>query len=401
VVLFTGKGGVGKTSIAAATAVAAARRGQRVLVTSTDAAHSLADAFASPLGDRPTPVMLGDGHLLDAQQLDAQHRLERHWGQVRDYLTALLHWGGVDRVAAEELVLLPGLDELFALIDLRSQVAAGRYDLIVVDCAPTAETLKLLTLPDALRFYSDRVLGPSRAVVRAIAPLARPRGTGGDGLPLPDEEVVDAATALHSQLADVHALLTDTARSSVRLVVNPERIVLAEAQRTATSLSLFGYGIDAVVVNRILPPDVVDPYLVRWQQRHHEHLSAARAAFAPTPVLEVPLLEDEVIGPRALSDLGARTYGVLDPSDLLHHQPPLEVVTEGEDAWLLLGLPFAVEDDLELSRNGDTLQVTVAGLRRNVPLPAALVRRSVAGARLSDGRLEVRFAAQPAGVAPT
>ena len=399
-VLFTGKGGVGKTSIAAATAVAAARRGQRVLVTSTDAAHSLADAFASPLGDRPTPIALAGGVDLHAQQLDAQQRLERHWGQVREYLTALLHWGGIDRVAAEELVLLPGLDELFALIDLRGQVATGRYDLIVVDCAPTAETLKLLTLPDALRFYSDRVLGPGRAVARAIAPLARPRG-GGDGLPLPGEEVVDAATHLHTQLAEVHALLTDMARTSVRLVVNPERIVLAEAERTATSLSLFGYGIDAVVVNRILPADVVDPYLVRWQQRHREHLTAARAAFAPTPVLEVPLLDDEVIGIDALACLGARTYGERDPAAILHHQRPMEVVTDGADTWLLLSLPFAVEDDLGLSRRGDSLQVTVSGLRRNVPLPSALARRAVAGARLSEGRLEVRFAPQAVEVTPS
>ncbi len=397
-VLFTGKGGVGKTSIAAATAVAAAEQGLRVLVTSTDAAHSLADAFASPLGDRPTPIALRRGHRLDAQQLDAQQRLERHWGQVREYLTALLHWGGVERVAAEELVLLPGLDELFALIDLRGQVATGSYDLIVVDCAPTAETLKLLTLPDALRFYSDRVLGPGRTVARAIAPLTRARSAGGDGLPLPDDGVVDAATHLHTQLADVHALLTDTSRSSVRLVVNPERMVLAEAERTATSLSLFGYGIDAVVVNRILPDDVVDPYLVRWQARHREHLAAARAAFAPTPVLEVPLLDDEVIGTDALSDLGARTYGGRDPAAVLHHQRPVEVVADGADTWLLLHLPFAVEDDLELSRRGDTLQVRVSGLRRNVPLPTALARRSVAGARLSEGRLEVRFAAAPVGV---
>ncbi len=396
-VLFTGKGGVGKTSIAAATAVAAAEQGRRVLITSTDAAHSLADAFTSPLGDRPTPVTLADGSSLHAQQLDAQQRLERHWGQVREYLTALLHWGGVDRVAAEELVLLPGLDELFALIDLKGQVATGRYDLIVVDCAPTAETLKLLTLPDALRFYSDRVLGPGRAVARAIAPLARPRG--GDGLPLPGDEVVDAATALHTQLAEVHALLTDPARSSVRLVVNPERIVLAEAERTATSLSLFGYGIDAVVVNRILPDEVEDPYLRRWRQRHDEHLAAARTAFAPTPVLEVPLLEDEVVGVAALSALGACTYGARDPAALLHHQPPVEVVADGEDLWLLLTLPFAVEDDLDLTRSGDTLQVTVAGLRRNVPLPAALTRRSVDGARLSDGRLEVRFGRAPARMA--
>ena len=397
-VLFTGKGGVGKTSIAAATAVTAAQRGNRVLITSTDAAHSLADAFASPLGDRPTPVERADGLRLYAQQLDAQQRLERHWGQVREYLTALLSWGGVDHVAAEEIVLLPGLDELFALIDLRAQVATGRYDLIVVDCAPTAETLKLLTLPDALRFYSDRVRTPGRAVARAIAPLARPRGAGGNGFPLPDDGVLDAATQLHDQLAGVHALLTDTDRSSVRLVVNPERIVLAEAERTATSLSLFGYGIDAVVVNRILPDHVADPYLRRWQQRHAEHLRSARAAFAPTPVLEVPLLEDEVVGFAALCELGAATYDDRDPVEVLHRHHPIEVIVDGEDALLRLHLPFAVEDDLALSRRGDTLQVTVGGLRRNVPLPATMLRRTVTGARLTEGCLEVRFATEPVGV---
>ena len=212
---------------------------------------------------------------------------------------------------------------------------------------------------------------------------------------------MDAATHLHTQLAEVHSLLTDTARTSVRLVVNPERIVLAEAERTATSLSLFGYGIDAVVVNRILPPDVVDPYLVRWQQRHREHLAAARTAFAPIPVLEVPLLADEVIGTDALARLGERTYGDRDPTAILHHQRPMEVVSDGADTWLLLSLPFAVEDDLDLSRRGDSLQVTVSGLRRNVPLPSALARRSVAGARLSEGRLEVRFAPQAVEVTPS
>ncbi len=398
-VLCTGKGGVGKTSIAAATAVAAARRGRRVLVTSTDAAHSLADAFATPLGDRPTPVELTGSGQLFAQQLDAQQRLERHWGQLRGYLSTLLHWGGLDRVAAEELVLLPGLDELFALIDLREQVATGRYELVVVDCAPTAETLKLLTLPDALRFYSDRVVGPGRAVARAIAPLARPRGADGDGLPLPGEEVVDAAARLQERFAGVHALLTDTSRSSVRLVVNPERMVLAEAERTATSLSLFGYGIDAVVVNRVLPQEVVDPFLLRWQRRHREHLATARDSFAPIPVLEVPLLDDEVLGADRLATLGEHVYADRDPAGLLHRQRPIEVAADGDDTWLLLSLPFAAEDDLALSRRGDSLQVTVGGLRRNVPLPASLARRVIAGARLDEGRLAVRFVAEPVAVA--
>ncbi|MFO7777548.1 MAG: ArsA family ATPase [Nitriliruptoraceae bacterium] len=391
-VLFTGKGGVGKTSIAAATAIEAASRGVRVLVTSTDPAHSLADAFATPLADRPTPIEVG-GAQLHAQQLDAQQRLERHWGRVRDYLTTLLHWGGIGDVAAEELVLLPGLDELFALIDLRAQVATGAYDVVVVDCAPTAETLKLLTLPDALRFYTDRVLSPGRALARAVAPLTRRRGPSGAGPPVPDDDVVDAVTEVHGELAGVHALLTDTDRSSVRLVVNPERIVLAEAERTATSLSLFGYGVDAVIVNRILPDHLDHPYLARWRQRHAEHVVAARTAFAPTPVLEVPLLEDEVIGGDALSRLGRLVYADHDPAAVLHPHRPLTVVEDGTATRLVLALPFAVEDDLSLSRRDDDLQVTVGSLRRNVPLPAALRRREIVGARLEAGALEIRFAA--------
>lgn len=391
-VLFTGKGGVGKTSIAAATAVEAASAGARVLITSTDPAHSLADAFATPLADRPTPIEVGAAQL-HAQQLDAQQRLERHWGRIRDYLTTLLHWGGVGDVAAEELVLLPGLDELFALIDLRAQVATGAYDLVVVDCAPTAETLKLLTLPDALRFYTDRVVGPGRALARAVAPLTRARSSHGAALPLPDDGVVDAVTGVHGELAGVHALLTDTDRCSVRLVVNPERIVLAEAERTATSLSLFGYGVDAVIVNRVLPEHVDHPYLARWRQRHAEHLAAARAAFAPTPVLEVPLLEDEVVGGESLGRLGRLVYGERDPLAVLHRRRPLAVIEDGAETVLVLALPFAVEDDLSLSRRDDDLQVTVGGLRRNVPLPAALRRRTIVGARLDAGALEVRFAA--------
>ncbi len=397
-VLFTGKGGVGKTSIAAASAVAAARRGARVLVTSTDAAHSLADAFATPLGDRPVPVAVGDVEI-DAQQLDAQRRLERHWGQVHAYLAALLSWGGVDEVVAEELVMLPGLEELFALFDLRGHVASGAYDLVVVDCAPTAETLKLLSLPDALRFYGDRVLGPGRSLKRVVAPLARTRGPAGSLLPLPDTEVVDAVSDVHGNLAAVHALLTDTERSTVRLVVNPERLVLAEATRTATALSLFGYGIDAVIVNRILPPAPDTPYLERWRARHVEHVATARRTFAPVPVLEVPLLEDEVVGATALLRLGELTYGTRDPAAVLHRQRPLRVAVEDGRHVLRLALPFATDDDLTLSRAGDDLQVTVGAWRRNVPLPTVLRRRHVDGARLAAGVLEVRFVADPVPVA--
>ncbi|MTV26208.1 ArsA family ATPase [Nitriliruptoraceae bacterium ZYF776] len=403
VVLFTGKGGVGKTSVAAATALRAAARGRRVLVTSTDPAHSLADALDQPVGDRPTTVAVPDptvdsGHL-HAQQIDAQARLERHWREVRDYLVTLLSWGGVDEIQAEELVLLPGLDELFALTDLNAQVAAGRYDLVIVDCAPTAETLRLLSLPDALRWHVDRVLGPGRRVARAVRPLVR--GRGGGPLPVPDDEVFGAVERVHGDLADVHALLQDPERATVRLVVNPERLAVAETERTATSLSLFGYAVDAVVVNRVLPDEVSDPYLARWKDRHAAHLATIRGAFAPTTVLTAPLFDDELDGTEGLRRLGDAVYGDGDELPDVPPRRPLEVTRDGADHLLRLALPFATKDDVHLDRRGADLFVTVAGTKRVVTLPAALQRCDVGGARFHDGGLEIRFVpATAAAVAP-
>lgn len=407
--LFTGKGGVGKTSLAAATAAVAAARGARVLVTSTDPAHSLADALDVPLGDTPTAVALPPATsdvaagTLHAQQLDAQLRLEQHWREVRDYLVTLLAWSGADEVRAEELLLVPGLDEVFALLELRSQLASGRYDLVVVDCAPTAETLKLLALPDVVRWYRDRVLGPGRRLARVVRPLTRGFAVAHDTrtverAPVPDEGVFDAIDRLHADLGAVHDLLRDPARASVRLVATPERLAVAEARRTATSLALFGYGIDGVLVNRVLPDAVADPFLQRWKQRHATQLASVRTDFAPTTVLCAPLLDDEPLGVAALTRLGSELYGQVDPASPLGPVATLTVQREGEVHVLRLPLPFAAEDDLDLHRRGTDLHVNVAGVKRTVPLPAALSRAEVRGARLVEGRLEVRFAV-PAGAA--
>ena len=384
VVLFTGKGGVGKTTVAAATAVRAAAAGSRVLVTSTDPAHSLSDVFDLALGDRPT----GIADRLAAQQIDAQARLDLHWQDVRDYLVQLLSRGGLSQIQAEELMLVPGLDELFALIDLQDHVASGDYDLVVVDCAPTAETMRLLSLPDALRWYVEKIVQPGRRVARAVRPLAARVG----GVPVPEDEVFGAVERLHGQLAAVHELLQDTGRSSVRLVVNPERMVVAEALRTATSLSLFGYGVDAVVVNRLLPDEIDDPYLARWKERHAEHLETVRTSFEPTPVLTAPLFDDELIGVAALERLGQVVYEGLDVTAVLHDAKPL-TVDEIDGGYLLrLALPFAAKDDVDLHRRADELHIRVGWMKRTVPLPAAVRRCDIAGARLRDGALEVRFA---------
>ncbi|MFP5309360.1 MAG: ArsA family ATPase [Actinomycetes bacterium] len=391
VLLFTGKGGVGKTTVAAATAARAAAAGARVLITSTDPAHSLADAYDVALGDDAVTV----APRLQALQIDAQTRLERHWREVRDYLVELLAWGGVGEVQAEELVLLPGLDELFALIDLHHQATSGEHDLVVVDCAPTAETLRLLALPDALRWYVERVMQPGRRVARAVRPVMRTVG----GVPVPEDEVFGAVERVHQDLAAVHALLQDTSRSTIRLVVNPERMVVAEAMRTATSLALFGYGIDAVVVNRVLPDEITDPYLARWKERHATHLATVREGFAPTPVLTAPLFDDELVGVEGLEGLAAALYGDTDPAEVLHDARPLELERTDEGWVLRVALPFAAKDEVDLARRGAELHVKVAGTKRTVPLPAALRRCDVAGARLRDGALEVRFRVPATAVA--
>ena len=395
VLLLTGKGGVGKTTIAAATAVRAARSGARVLLTSTDPAHSLADVLDQPLGDQPTPV---EPRLL-GQQLDAQTRLEAHWGDVRAFLVQVLHATGLGQVQAEELLVLPGLDELFALIDLRERVTSGEHDVVVVDCAPTAETLRLLSLPDALGWYVDRIAGPGRGIARAVAPMAR---AVGGGVPLPDEGVLDAVDRLRDDLARVHHLLRDRTRSSIRLVTSPERVALDETVRTWTSLALFGYAVDAVVVNRVLPDVVADPWLSRWKQRHAEHLATAERSFAPVPVLTSHLTRDEPVGTDALAAVAAACYGDHDPTAVLHDAPGTTVTADG-DGWVLrMALPFASRDAVDLARRGGELHVRVGSAHRTVPLPARLRRCTVTGAAMRDGVLEVRFAdptPSPVGVA--
>lgn len=385
VLLFTGKGGVGKTTVAAATAVRAARRVGRVLVTSTDPAHSLADAFDRPLGDEPTPVAPG----LDAQQIDAQTRLERHWREVRDYLVEVLAWGGIGEVEAEELALFPGLDEILSLIDLRSHVGSGDYDLVVVDCAPTAETLRLLALPDALRWYVERVVAPGRHVARAVRPVVNRVSN----VPVPRDGVFGAVERIHGDLAAVHTILQDADTTSVRLVVNPERMVIGEALRTATSLALFGYAVDTVICNRLLPEEVADPYLRRWKELHAEHLSEVRSSFSPTPVLTAPLFDDELVGVEALAALAEAVYGDHDETSVLHEGRPIGLERDGDGFRLRIALPFASKDDLDLHRRGHELHVRVGSTKRMVPLPAAVRRCDVSSAKLTGGELIVTFRA--------
>jgi arsenite-transporting ATPase len=384
VLLFTGKGGVGKTSVAAATAVRCADQGRRTLVLSTDSAHSLGDAFDTSLDGRPRQVC-GD---LWAQQLDATERLEDAWGEIQEYLRDLFGWAGVDTVEAEELSVLPGLEEIFALTDIKAHADGGEWDVVVVDCAPTAETIRLLSLPDILAWYMDRIFPLERRVVQTVRPLLRHLTS----MPVAGDQVFGAVRRVYEGLEGVRDLLTDGERSTIRLVVNPERIVIAEARRTATYLSLFGYRVDGVVANRLLPEAVTDPWFKSWKEAHAEHLATIEAGFAPLPILRAELATEELVGLERLRDFGEVVYGDLDPTEILHRGSPMKIEARDDTLVLRLELPFADRDELDVGRRDAELLVRVGPHRRAIVLPDSLRRRQVAGAEMVSSWLEVTFA---------
>jgi arsenite/tail-anchored protein-transporting ATPase len=389
VLLFTGKGGVGKTTAAAATAAVAATRGRKTLVLSTDPAHSLADALGVPLGTGPTEVEPG----LFGMQVDGQAAFERTWRDIQRYLVDVLARAGVDALQAEELTVLPGAEEVLALLALREQVASGLWDLVVVDCAPTGETLRLLALPDALSWYVEKVFPAQRRAVRALRPLLHRVS----GPVVPQDDVFDAVERLHAQLLEVRALLTSPA-TSVRLVLTPEQVVVAEARRTLTSLALYGYRVDALLANRVFPPGATDPWVARWVTAQAAQLDVVRRDAPSLPLRVSPYLAVEPVGIEALTALGEQLYGDDDPAAAAGgREAELMTVEATVDGFALaFALPLARLADLSLSRTGDELVLTVAGHRRVVALPSVLRRCTVAGATLTEGRLRVRFEPDPA-----
>jgi arsenite/tail-anchored protein-transporting ATPase len=382
IILYTGKGGVGKTSVAAATARRIAAGGARTLVLSTDPAHSLAESLQAPVAGEPTEI--GDG--VWAQQVQAQDELERNWSAAQQWLGGVLAERGVERIAAEELTVPPGADELFSLLQLKRHAESGAWDAIVVDCAPTGETLRLLSFPDAARWWLDRVLGRESALLAAARPLAR----AFLDLSLPDERVVADVQRLVGNLIAMHELLRDAQRVTIRLVMTPDRMVVAEAMRTFTYLNLYGYLCDAVVVNRVFPDDVGE-YFGSWRAVQAAQIAEVEAGFAPVPVLRAAYFEQEVLGAAMLDRLGDALFAGRDAHAVLHDRLAQELALDGSRAELRLDLPFVAKGDVALRKIGLELIVRVDGHKRTIVLPGALAGFKPTSAKLAEGSLVVGF----------
>ena len=386
ILVYTGKGGVGKTSIAAATAVLCAQRGMRTLVVSTDIAHSLADALDVAVG--PAPRELAPN--LWAHEPDVFFNISRYWRTIQAYFSSLFAWGGLDEVMAEEMTVLPGMDELGNLLWIGDHVDRAEYDLIVVDAAPTGETVRLLSLPEASTWWIEKIAPIGRRVQRLGGPVLRRLV----GVPLPSEDVYTSAERLLERLKYVHDLLSDPEISSVRLVLNLERVSIQEAQRSFTYFHLYGFPTDLIVANRVLPP-ASGTYFNEWRQAQARYLPMVQEQFAPVPVRTVPFFEHEMVGLERLAELGRALFGDSDPSAFLYRGRPYSVKREDGGYTLSVELPFASRDEISLSRSADELLLQVGAWRRNLVLPRLLLDAPTEGARMEDRVLKVRFAEPP------
>jgi arsenite-transporting ATPase len=383
-ILYTGKGGVGKTSVAAATALKASLAGKKVLVMSTDPAHSLADVFDTEIGQEPKEITPG----LWAQEMDHTSMIEENWSEIQGYMTTLFEWQGADTLAAEELAMLPGMDELFGLLMVRRHNQEGRYDALILDAAPTGETLKLLSLPDHMNWYVEKIF----PIQRRAAKLVRPFASRAKSLPpLPEDSVFAAGQRFYEAIASVEEILTDRESASVRLVLNAEKMVIAEARRAYTYLNLYDYGVDALVVNRLLPKSVGDPYFARWHDAQARHMRTIKESFDPIPILTARLFDREMFGLEALSALAEDVFEDAEPLEVLFRGATHDIVKNGGGYDVVFHLPLAQKRNVDLSKKGAELLVKVGNYRRSILLPDALARLPAAGASFEGGALKVRL----------
>lgn len=383
IVLFTGKGGTGKTTLSAATALLSAQKGYKTLVISTDAAHSLSDSFEMQLTNRPKRIATR----LYGQEINAQEEIEEKWGEIRGYISALFSSQGLDTIEAEEMSLFPGMEELFSLMKIRNYSKTNEYDVVIVDCAPTADTLRLLSAPEITNWYLKHIFPIQRTAARAVRPVAKRILP----FPFPEDEVFGAMKNLSTQLAEMKEILADTRRTSIRLVVNPEKMVIKESQRAFTFFSLFGYTVDMVIINRVLPEEVKDDYFKKWKEIQETYMQMIHEGFSPLPIQCLELFNREIVGKTLLNKIAKRVYETKDPTKIFYNEKPIRIskVKGGFDMYLKL--PFVKKDNLDLLQDGDELYVRAGNYRRTILVPHTLLNHSITDAKFEKDNLKISF----------
>ncbi len=379
IILYVGKGGVGKTTISAATAVRLAQEGQRTLVVSTDTAHSLADSLNVELKSTPTNIAPN----LWAQEINALDEVRTNWNKLEGYFANILKKQGANEVVAEELALLPGMDEIISLLQIWKHARSGEYDNVVIDAAPTGETVRLLSMPEMFKWYADRVGSWHDRTLKLAKPFIKPL--------MPKANIFEAIPELAKQVEEMRRVLVNPIYSSYRIVLNPEKMVVKEAQRAATYLSLFNYPIDAIVSNRILPESSNDPFFGALCKQQQEYRDLVYRSFAPLPIFEVPMQPAEVVGLEKLAALGNLTYKDRSPGEVFFRGAVQEIVKVDGEYVLRMPLPNVEVDKVNMTKKGDELIVEIGNFKRDMLLPQALAHRSAKGARFKDGVLQVHF----------
>ncbi|MDQ0175284.1 ArsA family ATPase [Bacillus chungangensis] len=384
IMLYTGKGGVGKTSISAATALQCAQAGKKTLVMSTDPAHSLGDSFSMKLTSEPQQV----AENLWAQEIDTTYEMEKGWGKIQSYITLLFTSKAVDDITTEELTMFPGMEDLMSLLRVLQYYKEKIYDVIIIDCAPTGETLAMLSFPDMLRWWMEKLFPMKRKALKVLRPVAQPLL----GIPLPTDDVMGELGNILDQLDEMRKIFSNREITSVRIVVNPEKMVIKEAQRSFTYLNLYDYNVDAIMVNRLIPDSVTDPYFHAWKETQHEYKIIIEDSFQPLPIYYAPLFDHEVVGINMLKRMGSALFNNDDnPSAVKFNLRTQQITKDGDHYCLSLHLPFTDKQDLSLSQKGDELIIRAGSIKRNIVLPRTLAHLHIQGAKFEEDKLNIQF----------
>ena len=389
IIIYTGKGGVGKTSVAAATAVKSAQQGQKTLVVSTDAAHSLGDSFDIKLTNEPVEISKN----LWAHEIDTIHEVEEGWGKIQKYLTELFMAKAVKDITTEELTVFPGMEDLLSLLRILKYYKEGRFDVIIVDCAPTGETLALLSFPEMLRWWMEKLFPIKKKALKVVGPIVGPMF----GIPMPSGQVMDEVDSMYYQLDEMRAIFSDRDTTSIRIVVNPEKMVIKEAQRSFTYLNIYDFNVDAVIVNRVFPESITDDYFKGWKDIQRKYKTDIIESFSPIPIYYAPLFETEVVGLTMLGRMAEEVFQDGNPVEIKYNGRAQQVDKDGEDYILSIAMPFIEKKDLSLNQKGDELIIKAGNIKRKITLPRTLLNFTIKKAAFEAEMLKIRFGGEQNG----